>query len=71
MSIIGCFFGTIFGCVLVFLINYYPNIIINVHVSYWAILLSVGISFLIGIIFGGLPAFMASKLTPISCLRRD
>jgi len=44
---------------------------IATSVSFFSIILSVGVSFLIGIVFGYYPATRAANLNPIEALRRQ
>ena len=40
-------------------------------VSWWSILLSVGVSVIVGVMFGLDPAWRAARLDPIEALRHD
>jgi putative ABC transport system permease protein len=44
---------------------------VPVLISGWSILLSVGVSIVIGLVFGLLPAIKASRLNPIDALQRE
>ncbi len=67
LSIIGGIIGLAFGC----LIAYVASILIDIDfaMSVSTILLAVGFSAAVGIIFGYMPARKASRLNPIDALR--
>jgi ABC-type antimicrobial peptide transport system permease subunit len=69
ITIIGGIIGIILGWLISFAISKIAGI--STSVSLFAILLSFGISGLIGIIFGYYPARRASKLNPIEALRYE
>ena len=74
--ILGILFGIILGKVAMVLINsYYEEItsliVLNVHPSPIAIILSVAFSMLIGIFFGSYPAKKAAKMEVIDALRYE
>lgn len=79
-GIIGIILGILFGFILgkvamVFINNYYEEvtslIVLNVHPSPIAIVLSVAFSMLIGIFFGSYPAKKAAKMEVIDALRYE
>lgn len=74
--ILGILFGIVLGKVAMFFINsFYEEItdivVLNVHPSPIAIILSVAFSMLIGIFFGSYPAKKAAKMEVIDALRYE
>lgn len=67
LTFIGGVIGVIVGWLASFLITYFAST--TTVVSYYSVFLSVGISALIGIVFGYYPAQRAAKLDPIEALR--
>ena len=65
--------GGAFGLVLGLLISFFASLAMDIafHLSYSAILIGVGFSALVGIVFGWSPARKASLLNPIDALRAD
>ena len=69
LTITGGILGIVFGWVASLLMTYFAKIPTNISV--FSILLSVGVSFVIGIAFGYYPATRAANLNPIEALRRQ
>lgn len=69
LTLIGGFLGIIFGYVLSNLISNFANM--PTEISIFSIILSFGVSAIIGIIFGYYPAKRASKFNPIDALRYE
>ncbi len=67
LSVSGGIVGVILGVLLAHVITLYAGW--ETAVSWWAILVAVGVSMGVGIIFGWLPAKRAAKLDPIMALR--
>ncbi len=67
LSILGGIIGVIVGITLAFGITLYAEW--ETAVSLWAILVAVGVSAGVGIIFGYIPARKAAKMDPITALR--
>ena len=69
LTSIGGIIGVIIGILLAQLISITNGIPVAISVP--AILVSVGFSSIIGVVFGMLPAVKAANLNPIEALRRD
>lgn len=69
LTLVGGMIGMTLGIALSFLISSIINI--PFVVSFTAILLAVGVSSIVGIIFGYYPAQRAAKLSPIEALRHE
>jgi putative ABC transport system permease protein len=68
------FFGGVIGVSLAIAISYLVMLLIPslpASIPLWAILLGLGVSIGVGLIFGVLPARKASRLDPIECLRYE
>jgi len=69
ISLMGGVLGIIIGFILSSIVSLYSGW--NTIITFWSILLSVGISSLVGIIFGYFPAQKAARLNPINALRHE
>lgn len=69
ITFVGGFFGVLLGMLVSLLVSKVANIATTVAPS--AVLLSFGVSALIGIVFGYYPARRASQLNPIEALRHE
>jgi putative ABC transport system permease protein len=69
LTFIGGIFGMIFGITASLLISKVMNIALSISIS--SILLAIGVSSLIGIVFGLYPARKAANLQPIEALRYE
>lgn len=69
LTFLGGLVGVAAGIVLSVIIGNVSDV--PVLISGWSIVLSVGVSIVIGIVFGLLPAMKASKLNPIEALQRE
>ncbi|HLM01388.1 MAG TPA: ABC transporter permease [Pyrinomonadaceae bacterium] len=68
------FFGGVIGVTLALVISYLIMLLLPslpASIPLWAILLGLGVSIGVGLIFGVLPARKASRLDPIECLRYE
>jgi len=70
LSTTGGLIGIGLGYGLTYLAGLHPSMV-DVAVPYWATLLGVGFSIIVGVIFGLLPAFKAAILQPIDALRYE
>jgi putative ABC transport system permease protein len=69
LTAIGGILGLIVGEICSILMNIYSPL--PAYVPFWAIVLGIGISALVGIIFGLWPAWKAARLDPIEALRYE
>ncbi len=69
LSLLGGLIGIIIGYILTFGVTSFSDW--ETAVSLWSIVLSVGVSSIIGIIFGYFPASKAAELDPIEALRYE
>jgi putative ABC transport system permease protein len=69
LTFIGGIIGVILGGSVAFVLNYFD--IISTQVSLFSVLLTFGVSAVIGIVFGYYPARRASNLNPIEALRYE
>jgi putative ABC transport system permease protein len=69
LTVFGGLIGIMVGYILTFFISYYAEW--NTAISFISVILSFGISTLIGVIFGYYPAVQASQLNPIEALRHE
>jgi putative ABC transport system permease protein len=70
LSTTGGLIGIGLGYGLTYIAGLHPSMV-DVAVPYWATLLGVGFSIVVGMIFGLLPAFKAAILQPIDALRYE
>ncbi|MCD6375502.1 MAG: ABC transporter permease [Caldisericaceae bacterium] len=69
LSLIGGMAGILVGYLLSYAVTFLSDW--NTYVSWWSVLLSVGVSALVGILFGFFPARKAADLNPIDALRYE
>lgn len=67
LSAIGGTIGIVLGVSISLLVNHF----ITTTITWWSLVLSFGVSMLVGIIFGVAPAIRAARLTPIEALRHE
>lgn len=70
-GVIGILLGVGLGIGMAYLIRYFTDFAWYFLIQPWQILLAVGVTFLVGIIFGLYPARKASNLDPIDALRYE
>lgn len=70
LSVMGGLVGIVLGYGATYVASQHPSMV-DVEVPYWAALLGVGFSIVVGVIFGLLPAFKAAILQPIDALRYE
>ncbi len=69
LTLLGGIIGVGAGVVLSVIIGKVSEV--PILISAWSIVLSVGVSAVIGLVFGLLPAIKASRLNPIEALQRE
>ena len=70
LSTSGGLFGIALGYAITAVAALHPDMV-DIKVPFWAVLLGVGFSVGVGVIFGLLPAFKAAILQPIDALRYE
>jgi putative ABC transport system permease protein len=70
LSTLGGILGIALGYAVTFVIRTHP-VMASVDVPQWAVLLGLGFSTLVGLVFGILPALKAAMLQPIDALRHE
>ena len=68
LSLVGGSIGIIMGVAVTMLVG---KLIAANAFSWWSIFLAIGVSSLVGIVFGVAPAYKASKLDPVEALRYE
>ena len=71
LSLLGGAIGLGFGMLLAFAMTLPENGLSDAAIPQWAIVMSVGFSGAVGIVFGMFPAIKASRLDPIDALRHE
>ncbi|MBL4699013.1 MAG: ABC transporter permease [Phycisphaerales bacterium] len=72
LCVIGGLVGLLFGNIVVMAIQFIPDFPLeSISIPKWAVILSLGFSAGVGIIFGMFPAIKASMLNPIDALRHE
>ncbi|MFP4017347.1 MAG: ABC transporter permease, partial [Halanaerobiales bacterium] len=69
-GLLGILIGVLFSTLINFILSQFFEFWTGV-IPFWVILLSFGVTAVIGIIFGFYPAYKASKLDPIEALRYE
>jgi putative ABC transport system permease protein len=70
LSTSGGLIGIFLGYAITYVASLHPDMV-DIAVPYWAVLLGVGFSVGVGVVFGLLPAFKAAILQPIDALRYE
>jgi putative ABC transport system permease protein len=70
LSTSGGLIGIVLGYAIAYIASLHPDMV-DIAVPYWAVLLGVGFSVGVGVVFGLLPAFKAAILQPIDALRYE
>jgi putative ABC transport system permease protein len=70
LSTSGGLIGIVLGYAVTYLASLHPDMV-DIAVPFWAVLLGVGFSMGVGVVFGLLPAFKAAILQPIDALRYE
>jgi putative ABC transport system permease protein len=69
LTLIGGMIGVLFAAVIIWLIGWATKL--PLVVPLWSVFMAVGVSCLVGVVFGVVPARQAAKLDPIEALRAD
>jgi putative ABC transport system permease protein len=69
LSIFGGVIGTVFGAAIAITIATFTPIPATIET--WSVVLGVGITAIVGLVFGLYPAMRAARLEPIEALRRE
>jgi putative ABC transport system permease protein len=69
LSIVGGVAGTVLGFVAAALVAYFTPLPAAIQV--WSVVLGIGMTAAVGLVFGIYPATRAARLDPIEALRRE
>ena len=69
LSLIGGLMGTLIGFSIALLVSLATPL--PASVQFGAVALGIGVTFVVGVVFGTLPAYKASRLDPVEALRRE
>lgn len=70
-SVILSLFGGIAGLVLAFIIVYFIQKVFPAYINVQTVILALGVSSIIGVVFGVFPAKKAADLSPIDAIRYE
>jgi len=70
-AVVLSFLGGLIGVIMGFGGSLILNSFLETSVTWWSVLLAFGVSVLVGVVFGVIPASRAAKLNPIEALRRE
>jgi putative ABC transport system permease protein len=70
LATVGGLIGIVFGYSICAVASLHPSMV-KIAVPYWAVMLALGFSVSVGVLFGLIPAFKAAIIHPIEALRHE